>query len=221
MDPRCFLSSTPERSLPPPARWPGAPVRKEDRQPADRQNGRGPAYARAWTAHNLASGCDAGVPMSGKARDAVCCLSGTGAPPGRRGGDTRRLAAASSRQGHAWAARGLPTPCRREHSLHVSQSVSTGRAGGKVNARSCSGCGRACTKRLSALSIRGHAIGRWPRFEPWQGGWSRWRGRDRSVRSPGAPSPTKPPGEERLEFNRVAQAVHRVAQAANSVAQAQ
>jgi hypothetical protein len=83
---------------------------------------RGPANARVPNTDNLASGCNAGVPMSGNARDAACCLSGTGAFPRRRGKDTRRLAAASSRQGHIWAARGLPTPCRRGHGLHVSQS---------------------------------------------------------------------------------------------------
>ncbi len=84
-------------------------------------NERGPAQARARDPNNLASGCDAGVPMSGKARSASCCLSGTGAPPGRRGEDTRTMLAARSGQGHVRASTGLPTPCRREDSLHVSQ----------------------------------------------------------------------------------------------------
>jgi hypothetical protein len=59
--------------------------------------------------------------MWGMHARAACCLSGMGAPPGRRGENTRRMLAASSGQGHARASTGLPTPCRREHSLHVSQ----------------------------------------------------------------------------------------------------
>ena len=90
--------------------------------------------------------------------------------PRRRGNDTLTLAAASSGQGHVRAARGLPTPCRREDSLHVSQPRIDS-AGWRL--KSTSGKtrpGRACTKRPSTLSVRGHAIGRWPRFESWQGG---------------------------------------------------
>jgi hypothetical protein len=49
---------------------------------------------------------------------------GTGAPPGRREEDTRMMLAARSGQGHVRASTGLPTPCRREHGLHVSQSRS-------------------------------------------------------------------------------------------------
>ena len=43
--------------------------------------------------------------------------------PRRRGNDTRTLSAASSGQGHGRADRGLPTPCRREDSLHVPSLV--------------------------------------------------------------------------------------------------
>src|SRR5262245_32632436 len=51
--------------------------------------------------------------------------------PRRRGSDTLTLAAASSGRGHVRAARGLPTPCRRGDSLHVSQPrISTVWAGG-------------------------------------------------------------------------------------------
>jgi hypothetical protein len=103
---------------------------------------------------------------------------GTGAPPGRRGDDARTMLAASSGQGHVRASTGLPTPCRREHSLHVSQSRTVRvRAGGKVNAR----------QRNSALSIRGYAIARWPRFEPWQGGFVK-----------GAANPSPAPASESI-----------------------
>jgi hypothetical protein len=34
--------------------------------------------------------------------------------------------------------------------------------------RGKTGLGRACPKRPSTLPVRGHAIGRWPRFESWQ-----------------------------------------------------
>jgi hypothetical protein len=61
-------------------------------------------------------------PYVGECTYAACCLSGTGAPPGRREGDTRRMLAARSGQGHVRASIGLPTPCKREHCLHVSQT---------------------------------------------------------------------------------------------------
>ena len=93
--------------------------------------------------------------------------------PGRRGDDTRRMLAAISGQGHVRAGTGLPTPCRREDSLHVSQTR-LDRAVWRFRQRKITpGYSRACSKRLSTLSFRGHAIGRWPRFEAWQGGF--WR----------------------------------------------
>jgi hypothetical protein len=55
-------------------RW--TPARKEETAPTDPPDRYGPAHARAGDPTNLASGCDAGVPMVGKARSAPCCLSG-------------------------------------------------------------------------------------------------------------------------------------------------
>ena len=47
--------------------------------------------------------------------------------------------------------------------------ASTVRAGGRVNERQ--NRARSCPHQTtSTLSVRGYAIGRWPRFKPWQGG---------------------------------------------------
>jgi hypothetical protein len=136
MDPRRFLSSTPERSAPPTARRHGAPVRKEDRQPADRPNERGPAYSRASAADNLASGCNAGVPMSGKAR-ALRAASRGQVLPLVDGGTTRERCLppvpGKAMSGQAQVYR----PLAGGNIVCTSPSpASTGRAGGIVNARS-------------------------------------------------------------------------------------
>jgi hypothetical protein len=75
-------------------------------------------------------------PFGGECSHAAGCLTGPGAFPRRRGNDTRtHWLPLSSGQGHVRAARGLPTPCRREDGLHVSRPVSTVPAGGRVNAQ--------------------------------------------------------------------------------------
>jgi hypothetical protein len=47
--------------------------------------------------------------------------------------------------------------------------ASTVRAGGKVNERR-NRAGSCLRQTTSTLSVRGYAIGRWPRFKSWQGG---------------------------------------------------
>ena len=48
--------------------------------------------------------------------------------------------------------------------------ASTVRAGGRVNERQ-NRAGSCPHQTTSTLSVRGYAIGRWPRFKPWQGGY--------------------------------------------------
>ncbi len=99
----------------------------------DKNNFRqGLAYARVVGISHPAEMPEA---FGGECSHAAGCLTGPGAFPRRRGNDTLILSAASSGQGHVRADGGLPTPCRWGDSLHVSRSVSTVRAGGKVNDR--------------------------------------------------------------------------------------
>jgi hypothetical protein len=111
-------------------------------------------------------------PFGGECTSAFVLPHGARCLPGRRGSDTRTewppLVPAKGMVGRPDS---LPTPCRRGDSLHVSQRR-IDRAGLAVKStRGKSGLGRACSKRPSALSVRGHAVGRWPRFKPWQGGY--------------------------------------------------
>jgi hypothetical protein len=177
--------------------------------PSRSTNKRGLAYAHAWNPHNLASGCDAGVPMVGKAcarraasRGQVLLLVD--------GGRTReRCLPPDPGKGMSGQAQVYRPLAAGKIGCTSPSPVVRGRTGGKVNARSCSGCGRACTKRLSALSIRGHAIGRWPRFEPWQGG---------SIKEPGRSNPFPHPPGERERGRDEGSRFHRIAQGDDGVA---
>jgi hypothetical protein len=89
--------------------------------------------------------------------------------PRRRGSNTRAVSAASSGQGHVRADGGLPTPCRREDSLHVSQPVSTVRAGGSVNERK--NRAGSCLPQTTVHLVRSGTRHRWMVQVQFLAGW--------------------------------------------------